>query len=189
MKPALLGSLTVNCKSAKLEKDADTFGKMDPFVRLTVGKVSKVTNVQEEGGVNPVWNQVLEFEINGEDEFVDIALLDSDGEKADSLGSGSLDFTALAKLPNKCEPLKVYLQQKGETVGTLELEVTFLPKKAKKLAITIEKADLKEDLDFWNKMDPFVIVTIGVTTKRTTIKEEVGKQPVWNEKLEFDVVL
>jgi Ca2+-dependent lipid-binding protein len=46
--------------------------------------------------------------------------------------------------------------------------------------ITVEKAELKTDHDFFNKMDPFVIINVGTLTRRTTAKDEAGKLPVWN---------
>jgi Ca2+-dependent lipid-binding protein len=79
------------------------------------------------------------------------------------------------------QPVKIYLTQDGKDAGIVELEVTFKAIKGNKLKIGIVKATLKEDLDIFNKMDPFVTIQVGTVTKRTTIKQEAGKTPTWNE--------
>jgi Ca2+-dependent lipid-binding protein len=53
------GILTVNVLRAKLLKDQDVFGKMDPFCEVKVGHQVKTTKVKEEAGLTPEWNQIL----------------------------------------------------------------------------------------------------------------------------------
>jgi Ca2+-dependent lipid-binding protein len=96
------GRLYVGCLKAELTKDHDLTGKMDPFVRVTVGKVSKQTKSHEEGGLKPVWNQELEFEVNGTEEFMEVEVLDDDGGgKFDFIGKDSFDFGTLVSNPLK----------------------------------------------------------------------------------------
>ena len=55
--------LNPNCKlkltivSAQYLKDADTFGKQDPFVKVECATYTYKTRVLEEGGKTPVWNE------------------------------------------------------------------------------------------------------------------------------------
>ena len=49
-------------------------------------------------------------------------------------------------------------------------------------------ADITDDTDTFTKMDPFVKVEFqGGETKQTKALQSAGKNPVWNEKLTFDV--
>jgi Ca2+-dependent lipid-binding protein len=175
------GILTINCQKATLKKDHDIFGKMDPFVKFVVGNQEKRTKVMEEAGLNPVWDQIITFEINNGEEIVELEVRDDDGGSSDLCGIGSFDFGPLVANPDKTRNFTIYLTESGSEAGTLYLEAAFKCIHGMPLKLLIKKAEMNEDHDIFGKMDPFVIVKVGVQEKRTTIKEEAGKTPVWNE--------
>ena len=46
-------------KSAVLQRDTEFFTKMDPYVIIKCGNVTKKTYVHEGGGKKPIWNEVI----------------------------------------------------------------------------------------------------------------------------------
>ena len=50
------GHLHVKVIEARLTRDVETFGKQDPYVKITYMGVPVKTRVHENGGKNPVWN-------------------------------------------------------------------------------------------------------------------------------------
>ena len=48
------------------------------------------------------------------------------------------------------------------------------------LIISPTKAELKRDTDFFTKMDPYVVVTLGHAKKKTEVHNHGGKKPVWS---------
>jgi len=56
--------LVVKPKEADFSKDVQTFGTMDPYTEIVVGKVVKKTKVHDSGGKTPKWNDELEFNFN-----------------------------------------------------------------------------------------------------------------------------
>jgi Ca2+-dependent lipid-binding protein len=88
--------LNRNCKlkviveRAEFKKDADTFGKQDPFVVIECSSYKYQTKVIDEGGKKPVWNEEFMLrEIINEVEkgsFLCIQTFDYDGLTSDFLG-------------------------------------------------------------------------------------------------------
>ena len=63
---------------AKLKKDQDFFGKMDPYCEVTVGQQKKKTSVAKDAGKTPVWNDELVFDIGGHERIVTFHIYDKD---------------------------------------------------------------------------------------------------------------
>ena len=55
---AVSGKLLVTPKSALLTRDTETFTKMDPYLIVKCGSVTKKSLVHESGGKKPRWNEV-----------------------------------------------------------------------------------------------------------------------------------
>ena len=49
------GTLFIRCMHAKLTHDTETFGKMDPYVKVTIGGQSQKTKTHNSGGKTPRW--------------------------------------------------------------------------------------------------------------------------------------
>ena len=59
-----MSMLIVNTKNARLFKDLRTFGMMCPYVKIECGSFSKKTYTNDEGGMNPAWNQTFSFDVD-----------------------------------------------------------------------------------------------------------------------------
>ena len=52
-----VGSISILVVSAKLIRDTEVFGTMDPYCKLKIGDRKVKTFTCEDAGLRPVWNQ------------------------------------------------------------------------------------------------------------------------------------
>ena len=57
------GILRITCVDARLDRDVEMVGAMDPYVLITNGKEKLQTNTHDDAGATPVWNQSFDLEI------------------------------------------------------------------------------------------------------------------------------
>ncbi|KAH8070955.1 Ca2-binding protein [Aureococcus anophagefferens] len=61
------GKLTIHCLTAKNLRSRDTLGRQDPYVVFTVEgecqSISKRTHVDQDGGKEPQWNEVIDMNV------------------------------------------------------------------------------------------------------------------------------
>lgn len=55
------GKIFIKIKEAKLKRDTDAIGKMDPYCIIDINDINKKTKVLKSAGKNPIWME--EFEI------------------------------------------------------------------------------------------------------------------------------
>ncbi len=82
---AIKGKLTVKLIEAKLTRDTEMFGSMDPYAKILCGGTEYQTTIHEGGGKKPHWNQQFDFNIVGE-RLVTIKVLDKDKFSSDHVG-------------------------------------------------------------------------------------------------------
>ena len=85
--PNSTANFIVEAKEALLERDTEAIGKMDPFVECKVGDVSSQTDVMDEAGKHPVWNQKLSYLLESIPNFIYITVKDKDLTSDDIVGS------------------------------------------------------------------------------------------------------
>ena len=83
----VIGPLKINIHSAKLERDTEMVGKMDPYVKLYIGGVQiKETAKLDGAGKEPVWNEEVEYIVKDMNLEVKFEVFDDDGRwSADDL--------------------------------------------------------------------------------------------------------
>ena len=83
----MIGTLYIQPTGAKLLKDTDWFGKMDPYCRVTVLKQMQQTKTHNDGGINPKWNQAMwKFKDIPADSKVTVEVYDDDTGKDEFVG-------------------------------------------------------------------------------------------------------
>ena len=91
-----IGKLRVYLLEAHLTHDTETFGKMDPYVKMTCRDEEWKSSVADDAGKKPKWNNQF-FDINvhylGDD--LHFKVFDDDIGKDDMVGSGSTKLSAL----------------------------------------------------------------------------------------------
>jgi len=119
------GKLTITCvKATNLKAGQGVFGRADPYVKITVGDGVKTTQVNGQGGKNPVWNESLEYDISTEREL-ELEILDKEVVGRDKFMGRArvdiLDWIAKGKFEGNIN----VLDKGGKEVGQINLSVTF----------------------------------------------------------------
>jgi len=138
-------------RGKSLKAGQGVFGRANPFVKIKLGEKIVSTEVHTEGGKNPVWDKVFEFDITKEREM-EVEILDKEpvGEEK-FMGKATvniLDWMALTKYEGAIE----VLDHSGGVAGELMVNVQFYkgdeaPVKPKSSAISGKNGVLQEFSD------------------------------------------
>lgn len=66
------GELRIHVIEAKLTRDTEYFGQMDPYVEIKTSVEKKKTVTHNDGGRTPVWNEELTFDVAQVDDEIEI---------------------------------------------------------------------------------------------------------------------
>ena len=105
--------LLIEVQQARLYRDCDTFGKMDPYVVLESGSTKVQTNAHKGGGKNPSWNQTLGINVNTD--TVTVTVLDEDPGDDDIVGYGTIDVNTVKASGTYQDWIRIY--HKGVEAG------------------------------------------------------------------------
>ena len=147
----MFGSLIVIIKEAKLTRDTEILGKMDPFVVMKAGDFEVRTSVKESAGKTPVWNETFCFRVK-KDENVKFDIFDEEDLQADKLiGSGNFEIN---ELDDEDKSFVFPVIYKEENVGELFVELKFIPEVVeeqvilnveKKMSLVIEEQKVSSE--------------------------------------------
>ena len=156
------GCLVVLLLSADLERDTDLFSKMDPYVIFRLNDQKAKSQIKDEAGKNPEWNESFSFRCK-EGDVLFFNVMDKDPGKDDEVGNGRVnvhrDF-----IDNRASYLYP-IQFKGKQVGTVTLQLMFMPDdtEAVSLVQTLQKelddkrnivVEIRKDIDENRKNPP-----------------------------------
>ncbi|OQR97845.1 hypothetical protein ACHHYP_09868 [Achlya hypogyna] len=120
--------LHVRVVSARNLHDAQTFGKQDPYCKVTVGHRTFKTRVHDNGGRNPVWNDKFVFEVaDMQLSQVVIEIWDSNFTSDDYIGTCRLPMSIFTsgQVIDQWYPVNYRNQQRGEI--NLRVQMLGLP--------------------------------------------------------------
>lgn len=110
--------------SAKLTHDTETFGKMDPYCKISLGGELKKTRVHQEAGKYPTWNDSFTFQRNMEN-FLNIEVWDEDTfSKDDLVGETSIALNETFE-KKKTQNWHI-LSYKGKEAGKILVSLEFV---------------------------------------------------------------
>lgn len=119
------GNLIVRPICAKLIRDTETFGKMDPYCKITLGAQNQRTRVADGAGKFPNWQEQLVFRKTYEDSMT-IEVWDYDSASNDDLiGTGVLTMQRATSTPNWEDWVEI--THRGTKAGDVRISVTFTP--------------------------------------------------------------
>ncbi len=119
------GKLIIKMLSAQLTYDTEVFGKMDPYATLKIGSQSFKTRTANDMGKTPVWNDIFEVQLRGEDS-IQVALFDKDyGTKDDFIAEGAITLGDL--MQNRIVDRWFPVQRKGKSAGNIHVGLEFTP--------------------------------------------------------------
>eukprot|EP00798_Chlamydomonas_sp_ICE-L_P031352 gene31352-6508_t len=121
-----VGVITATVEYAKGLKDAELFGKIDPYAVLKVGDQKFRTKTLKGAGTSPVWDETFTFNVINEN-MLEITLFDAEAFSADDeLGSASISLAkARIHLEDKLQAPVIRpksRKQKGYVSITLQFE-------------------------------------------------------------------
>ena len=93
---AHVGELYFKIIRGQLHINTEIFSEMDPFMILKYGKKKFKTEVLNEAGMNPVWNQEFIFPIVSENDTLNLFCYDEDFIIDDFIGLTTIKFEELA---------------------------------------------------------------------------------------------
>jgi len=118
-----VGTLIVRPSCAKLTRDTETFGRMDPYVVVQIGTVKHATKYNQDGGKTPVWSDALTFKVNGEP-MIEFNVWDKDSMSADDwVGGTTLPIQSITSNGSSSDWYP--LTYKGKPAGQLMIQFEF----------------------------------------------------------------
>jgi len=135
------GCLVVILLKGEFEHDLDLFNKMDPYCVFKLNDQNARSQVKDEAGKTPDWNESFSFRCK-EGDILYFTVFDKDPKSDDEVGSGSVnvhrDF-----IDNRSSYLYP-VTLKGKPAGTVALQMTFLPDDTEVLSLV---QSLQKELD------------------------------------------
>lgn len=126
-------TLVVKVKKGNFLKNYDTFGKMDPFIKVTVGNdatSAQKTDVAQGQGKTPVWKKVLQFNLN-QTQYNNLDNLpvlfeayDEDVTSDEYIGRISVKLSQVKLKVGEVNTLTM-TDNKNANVGTIDVEFEF----------------------------------------------------------------
>lgn len=118
--------IIVEAKTARLYRDLDAFGKMDPYVTISCGGTKVKGKTHSGGGKNPSWSDTLSIKTT--DDTMTLTVWDEDPGKDDFVGSTAID---ISKIQYSGGVLKdwISIYHKGKEAGQVYVEITIADSK------------------------------------------------------------
>ena len=122
------GVLKVSVVDARLDRDVEMIGKMDPYVVLEHGKSKFKTKTHDDGGKTPEWGESFDIEINDHKSMLEIKVQDDQPMWDRGIGSTQVrvDQLCLNGGLDKQWPLKF----EEENAGSIRLKTEWFPNDA-----------------------------------------------------------
>ena len=119
------GKLTITLVEAKLTHDTETFGKMDPYVKMRVHNKYYKTNVAHGKGKSPEWNKRFEIPISNINEKIMFAVLDEDMVEDDVVGDVTTTVNNIIGRDLKEYDQWVVIYYKKKPAGSVRIKTQF----------------------------------------------------------------
>lgn len=120
------GKLIVHPMNAKLIRDVELIGTMDPYCKIRVGNQELTSNICIEGGKNPRWDDPHTFVLNDEDN-VTITVMDKRLMKKDD-EIGAITIPLFNIFSTRMVEDWVEIMHEGQLAGHLRLHISFIPR-------------------------------------------------------------
>lgn len=119
------GNIYVRPQNARLFRETEIMGVMEPYIRVTVGYQSQYT--RRGVGKTPVWSyENLPFQYNSADRWIVVEVFDHDAVGKDELvGGGCFSLASLVELGRVVQPIPIYYRDKP--VGDVMVDLEFIP--------------------------------------------------------------
>ena len=120
---ATSGSLALTVIEARLTRDTETFGKMDPYVKISTRQQQFKTAVKNGAGKTPMWNQTFNIDVKYIGDDMTVQVYDEDPGSDDIIGEATMKLSALCVNGGIDEWFQI--AYRGKSSGQLHLKAVF----------------------------------------------------------------
>jgi len=92
---ATSGKLLLHIIEAKLTRDTEVIGKMDPYVVINMREQRFRTKEASDQGKNPLWNEKFELDVKYIGDDINLEVFDQDPFDSDFVGSALIKASAM----------------------------------------------------------------------------------------------
>jgi Ca2+-dependent lipid-binding protein len=114
--------LIVKPTTARLTRDTQTFGRMDPYIIFKIGGAQQKTKTHEAGGKTPNWSDIMSFTITDETELA-IRVLDEEVVSDDIIGETRISLEQVIKNGQWKDWVDIHYE--NEPAGQVYLELIY----------------------------------------------------------------
>ena len=119
------GKLALTVVEAKLTRDTETFGKMDPYVKIQTRQQNFKTGTKDGAGKTPVWNETFQIDVKYIGDDVQLQVYDEDPGSDDQIGVAVIKLSALCA--NNGIDDWFQIAHRGRGAGQVHLKSKFTP--------------------------------------------------------------
>jgi Ca2+-dependent lipid-binding protein len=120
------GILTIHILEAKLTRDTETFGKMDPYVVINTRQQRIRTKTMQNAGKNPKWsNEFFKIDVKYIGDDMHLEVFDEDVCDSDLVGETTIKLTSFC-MGQGCDDW-FQINFKGKKAGTIHLKSIWQP--------------------------------------------------------------
>ena len=132
------GMLTLNVHEARLTRDTDTFGTMDPYCKINARMQEFKTKTASDGGVSPSWQEVFEIDVKYIGDDITFEVYTANTVSSDELiGQFRLKISALCV--NKGVDDWWHINYKDKSCGQIHLSSHWKPHETEEAAEEAKK--------------------------------------------------
>ena len=122
---ATTGSLALTVIEARLTRDTETFGKMDPYVKISTRQQNFKTAVKNGAGKTPMWNQTFNIDVKYIGDDMTVQCFDEDPGSDDLIGECTMKLSALTVNGGLDEWFAIAFR--GKASGQVHLKAVWKP--------------------------------------------------------------
>ena len=126
------GRLSLTVIEARLERDTEVLGKMDPYVVIHNRMQRMRTSTQEGAGKEPTWNETLEIDVKYIGDDLKIWVMDEDVGNDDLIGEATVKLSSLCVNGGLDDWWTITF--KGKKAGSLHMKGDWQPTSSNALA-------------------------------------------------------
>lgn len=116
--------IVIIVKTARLTRDTDTLGSMEPYCKLKYDGVKQKTKVDSSGGKTPTWEETFTYEVT-DCKVLIVSVWESDAMVNEEVGTAEIDINTLKSHGNFADWIK--LKYKDEGAGEIYCEIMYVP--------------------------------------------------------------
>ena len=119
------GKLRLHIIDAKLTRDTETFGKMDPYVIINTREQRIRTKTAQDQGKTPKWNECMDIDVKYIGDDLHLQVFDEDVTCSEIIGENRIKLSSFCVGNGIDEWFEI--QHKGKKAGSVHMRAEWFP--------------------------------------------------------------